>query len=92
MLKTPMLITLVILTVSNLNNVEAPLIVTGGGPAEATNILPLYLYMTAFFEVRLQYGDCARYRHVRRQHRAGAGLCEAGETQWLAAAISLSAF
>lgn len=48
MLKTPMLITLVILTVSNLNNVEAPLIVTGGGPADATNILPLYLYMTAF--------------------------------------------
>jgi ABC-type sugar transport system permease subunit len=38
----------VILTVSNLNNVEAPLIVTGGGPADATNILPLYLYMTAF--------------------------------------------
>ncbi len=48
MLKTPMLITLVILTVSNLNNVEAPLIVTGGGPADATNILPLYLYITAF--------------------------------------------
>lgn len=48
MLKTPMLITLVILTVSNLNNVEAPLIVTGGGPADSTNILPLYLYMTAF--------------------------------------------
>jgi ABC-type sugar transport system permease subunit len=48
MLKTPMLITLVILTLSNLNNVEAPLIVTGGGPAEATNILPLDLYMRAF--------------------------------------------
>jgi ABC-type sugar transport system permease subunit len=48
MLKTPILITLVMLTVSNLNNVEAPLIVTGGGPADATNILPLDLYMRAF--------------------------------------------
>lgn len=48
MLKTPVLITLVMLTVSNLNNVEAPLIVTGGGPADATNILSLDLYMRAF--------------------------------------------
>ena len=48
MLRTPMLITLVVLTVSNLNNVESPLIVTGGGPADATNIAPLYLYSAAF--------------------------------------------
>ncbi len=48
MLKTPMLITLVILTVSNLNNIEGPLIVTGGGPADATNVLALDLYMRAF--------------------------------------------
>jgi ABC-type sugar transport system permease subunit len=48
MLKTPLMITLVMLTVSNLNNVEAPLMVTGGGPAGATNILPLELYMRAF--------------------------------------------
>ena len=48
MLKTPMLITLVMLTVSNLNNVEGPLIVTGGGPADSTNVLALDLYMRAF--------------------------------------------
>lgn len=48
MLKTSFMITLVMLTVSNLNNVEAPLIVTGGGPAGSTNILPLELYMRAF--------------------------------------------
>lgn len=47
-LKTPILITTVILTLSNLNNVETPLIVTGGGPAGATNIVPLELYMRAF--------------------------------------------
>ncbi len=48
MLRTPLLITLVVLTVSNLNNVEAPLIVTGGAPADATNIAPLFLYDAAF--------------------------------------------
>jgi multiple sugar transport system permease protein len=48
MLKTPLLITLVILTVSNLNNVEGPLVVTGGGPAGSTTILPLDLYIRAF--------------------------------------------
>lgn len=48
MLRTPVLIALVILTVSNLNNVEGPLVVTGGGPAGATNILPLDLYTRAF--------------------------------------------
>jgi ABC-type sugar transport system permease subunit len=48
MLRTPMLITLVILTISNLNNVEGPLIVTGGGPADATNVVALDLYMRAF--------------------------------------------
>lgn len=48
MLKTPLMITIVILTVSNLNNVEGPLIVTTGGPAGATNILPLDVYMRAF--------------------------------------------
>lgn len=48
MLRTPLLITLVVLTVSNMNNVETPLIVTGGAPADATNIAPLYLYAAAF--------------------------------------------
>lgn len=48
MLRTPLMITLVILTVSNLNNVEGPLIVTAGGPAGATNVLPLDVYTRAF--------------------------------------------
>lgn len=48
MLKVPMMISVIILTVSNLNNVEGPLIVTTGGPADTTRILPLDLYMRAF--------------------------------------------
>jgi ABC-type sugar transport system permease subunit len=48
MLRTPVLITLVILTVANVNNVEGPLVITGGGPAEATNVLAHDLYTRAF--------------------------------------------
>ena len=48
LLNTVLLITVVILTLSNLNTVEAPLIVTGGGPADATNIVPYDLYVRAF--------------------------------------------
>ena len=48
LLKTPLLIVIVVLTLSNLNNVETPLIITGGGPAGTTNILPLDIYNRAF--------------------------------------------
>lgn len=48
MLQTSLMITLVILTVSNLNNVEGPLIVTTGGPAGATKVVALDLYTRAF--------------------------------------------
>lgn len=48
MIKTPLTITTVVLTVSNLNNVEAPLVTTGGGPGDATQILPLTIYQQAF--------------------------------------------
>lgn len=48
MLKTPLVITTVVLTMSNLNNVEAPLVTTGGGPGDATQILPLSIYQQAF--------------------------------------------
>lgn len=48
MIKTPLVITTVVLTMSNLNNVEAPLVTTGGGPGDATQILPLSIYQQAF--------------------------------------------
>lgn len=48
MIKTPLTITTVVLTMSNLNNVEAPLVTTGGGPGDATQILPLSIYQQAF--------------------------------------------
>lgn len=48
LLKTPLLIAAVVLTLSYLNNVETPLVTTAGGPGRATNILPLDLYSRAF--------------------------------------------
>lgn len=48
LIKTPLVITTVVLTMSNLNNVEAPLVTTGGGPGDATAILPLTIYQRAF--------------------------------------------
>lgn len=48
MIKTSLVITTVVLTMSNLNNVEAPLVTTGGGPGTATQILPLAIYQRAF--------------------------------------------
>lgn len=48
MIKTSLTITTVVLTMSNLNNVEAPLVTTGGGPGDATQILPLTIYQQAF--------------------------------------------
>jgi multiple sugar transport system permease protein len=48
LLKTPLLIAVIVLSLANLSNVETPLIITGGGPAGSTNVLPLYLYQSAF--------------------------------------------
>lgn len=48
LLKTPLLIATVVLTLSYLNNVETPLVTTAGGPGQATNVLPLDLYSRAF--------------------------------------------
>lgn len=48
LLKTPLLIATVVLTLSYMNNVETPLVTTAGGPGQATNILPLDLYSRAF--------------------------------------------
>ena len=48
LLKTPLLLVAVVLTLSNLNTVETPLVLTGGGPGDATRILPIEVYERAF--------------------------------------------
>lgn len=48
LLKTPLLLVTIVLTLSNLNTVETPLVLTGGGPGNATRILPMEVFDRAF--------------------------------------------
>lgn len=48
LLKTPLLLVVVVLTLANMNTVETALVLTGGGPNDATRILALEVYERAF--------------------------------------------
>lgn len=48
MIKTPALISSIVLTMSNFNNNTIPMVLTSGGPANATNVITLNLYRTGF--------------------------------------------
>jgi ABC-type sugar transport system permease subunit len=48
LMKTPLLLVAVVLTLSNINTVETPLILTGGGPRDATRVLAIDVYERAF--------------------------------------------
>jgi ABC-type sugar transport system permease subunit len=53
LMRLPILITLVRLIIHFTNILTFPLILTGGGPSDATNILGLQLYRTGFQDFRL---------------------------------------
>ena len=48
MMKTPLLISSIVLFMSNFNNVVIPMVLTGGGPGNATTVSSLQLYRMAF--------------------------------------------
>jgi len=48
LIKTPILISSIVLMMSNFNNVVIPMALTGGGPANATNVVSLELYRQGF--------------------------------------------
>lgn len=48
LLKTPLLLVTIVLTLSNINTVETPLVTTGGGPGDATRIMAIEVYERAF--------------------------------------------
>jgi len=48
LLKTPLLLVVIVLTLSNINTVESPLVLTGGGPGSATRILAIDVFDRAF--------------------------------------------
>ena len=43
-----MLISAIVLTLSNFNNNTVPMVLTSGGPGNATNVISLYLYKLSF--------------------------------------------
>lgn len=48
MIKTPVLISSITLTMSNFNNVTIPMVMTSGGPGKATNVISLAMYKMGF--------------------------------------------
>ena len=64
----------------NFRFIDAILILTGGGPADATNILPVYLFDVSFQYFKLGRGAAIALTPARRDHRpghaAGAGVPE----------------
>lgn len=48
LLKTPLLLVVIVLTLSNMNTVEGPLVLTGGGPGSATRVLSIDVFERAF--------------------------------------------
>ena len=48
LIRTPLLVAGITVTLSNMNNVTVPVVLTGGGPVNATNVVALELYRTAF--------------------------------------------
>lgn len=48
MIRTPALISTIVLTMSNFNNNTIPMVLTSGGPADATNVITLNLYRMGF--------------------------------------------
>lgn len=48
LLKTPLLLVAIVLTLSNINTVESPLVLTGGGPGNATRVLAIDVFDKAF--------------------------------------------
>jgi len=48
LLKTPLMIASIILMLSHFNNVDVPMVLTGGGPGNATNVLVMELYRQGF--------------------------------------------
>jgi ABC-type sugar transport system permease subunit len=57
LLKTPLLVSGITVSLSNINNVTVPLVLTGGGPVDSTNVVALELYRMGF--VYNQYGGAS---------------------------------
>ena len=61
------------LTLSNINTVETPLVLTGGGPGTATRILPLEVFDRAFVSYDLGSRFAQKYLHAQSARVAVSG-------------------
>jgi multiple sugar transport system permease protein len=57
LLKPTFLVVMVVLTIHFFNFITLMITITGGGPARATTVLPLYMWRIAFNYLRLGYGS-----------------------------------
>ncbi|WDR01356.1 sugar ABC transporter permease [Devosia algicola] len=51
----------VITTIGHLQDVSAPILLTGGGPADATRLFSLHVYETAFTELNIGYASALSF-------------------------------
>jgi len=51
----------VISTISHLQDISAPILLTGGGPADATRLFSLHVYETAFVELNIGYASALSF-------------------------------
>ena len=82
LLRGPLILVTIVLTLSNLNTVETPLVLTGGGPAGATRVLPIEIYERAFVNFDLAGATTLALAafalnlvHGARLRPAGAAAC-----------------
>jgi ABC-type sugar transport system permease subunit len=57
LIKTPALISSIVLTMSNFNNNTVPMVLTGGGPGNATNVITLEIFRLGF--TYYQFGNAS---------------------------------
>lgn len=62
LIKTPLMISSIVLFMSNFNNVTIPMVLTGGGPGNATTVTSLELYRQAFSFYK--FGDASALSFV----------------------------
>jgi multiple sugar transport system permease protein len=51
----------VISTISHLQDISAPILLTNGGPADATRLFSLHVYQTAFIELNIGYASALSF-------------------------------
>lgn len=62
LLKTPLLLSSIILTLSNVNNLTVPLTLTGGGPGTSTSVITIPMYRLGF--TNYQFGPASALSFV----------------------------